>query len=163
MDGKQEPGHKTGRKTADKFLEACLLQLLSEGMSHGYALMEQLEQFGVSQDALNISTLYRTLRNMEKEGLFESKWEEGGSGPKRRVYLIAEKGRQELEFRIQKIRARKSGIDRLIRAFDRVHEQTEQHGGPEKREEMRQMLSLKNTSKIKPFGSPGAAFTGSGS
>jgi len=135
MDKKLEPGCKAGRKTADRFLEACLLQLLSEGAGHGYALMEQLQQFGISTDALNISTLYRTLRHMENEGCLASVWEEGGPGPKRRVYLIAEKGKKELEIRIRMMKARKSGIDRLISAYDRAREQAVQPGGPGQRKE----------------------------
>ena len=136
MDGKQAPGCNAGRKTADRFLEACLLQLLSQGTGHGYVLMEQLQQFGISTDALNISTLYRTLRHMEKEGCLESEWEEGGPGPKRRIYLISEKGKKELEIRIRMMKARKSGIDRLINAYDRAQEQSLQTDRPEKKEEM---------------------------
>lgn len=136
MDGKQAPGCNAGRKTADRFLEACLLQLLSQGTGHGYVLMEQLQQFGISTDALNISTLYRTLRHMEKEGCLESEWEEGGPGPKRRVYLISEKGKKELEIRIRMMKARKSGIDRLINAYDRAQEQAVQTDRPGKKEEM---------------------------
>ncbi|WP_288925116.1 PadR family transcriptional regulator [uncultured Trichococcus sp.] len=136
MDGKQAPGCNAGRKTADRFLEACLLQLLSQGTGHGYVLMEQLQQFGISTDALNISTLYRTLRHMEKEGCLESEWEEGGPGPKRRIYLISEKGKKELEIRIRMMKARKSGIDRLINAYDRAQEQAVQTDRPGKKEEM---------------------------
>ena len=130
-------GCADGRRTADKFLEACLLQLLSEGMGHGYALMEQLEQFGYSPEAVNLSTLYRMLRHMEQEGCLQSAWEEGGPGPKRRVYLIAEKGKRELEIRIRMMKARKSGIDRLIGAYDRAREQDARTGGPGQREEVR--------------------------
>ena len=136
MDGKQAPGCNAGRKTADRFLEACLLQLLSQGTGHGYVLMEQLQQFGISTDASNISTLYRTLRHMEKEGCLESEWEEGGPGPKRRIYLISEKGKKELEIRIRMMKARKSGIDRLINAYDRAQEQAVQTDRPGKKEEM---------------------------
>ena len=112
------------------------MQLLSQGTGQGYVLMEQLQQFGISTDALNISTLYRTLRHMEKEGCLESEWEEGGPGPKRRIYLISEKGKKELEIRIRMMKARKSGIDRLINAYDRAQEQAVQTDRPGKKEEM---------------------------
>lgn len=137
MDRNQEPGCKAGRKAADKFLEACLLQLLSEGKLHGYALMEQLERFGISASALNMSTLYRTLRHMEKDGCLESEWEEGGPGPKRRVYLIAQKGTNELAIRIGMMKARKSGIDRLISAYDRMRDQAERPCDTKQGEEKR--------------------------
>ncbi|MHC1787474.1 MAG: PadR family transcriptional regulator [Christensenellales bacterium] len=135
MSDTREPGCRAGGKPADRFLEACLLQLLSEGTGHGYALMEQLAAFGVSSEGLNVSTLYRRLRHMEKEGLLQSDWEEGGRGPKRRVYLIAEKGKEELEIRIRMMKARKSGIDRLISAYDQAQERAVQAGGTEQREE----------------------------
>ena len=126
MEHKQGPGCAQGKRTADKFLEACLLQLLSEGTGHGYALMEQLEQFGFSPEAVNLSTLYRMLRHMEKEGCLESVWEEGGPGPKRRVYLILEKGRRELDQRIRMMKTRKAHIERLIGEYDRSMEQAAQ-------------------------------------
>ncbi len=124
MEQKQRPGFVGGKRTADKFLEACLLQLLSEGTAHGYALMEKLEQFGYSREAVNISTLYRILRHLEKEGCLKSVWEEGGAGPKRRVYLILENGKMELELRIRMMKSRKAHIERLIGEYDRFREQT---------------------------------------
>lgn len=136
MENAQEKRSSVSKSAGDGFLEACLLQLLSEGMGHGYALMEQLQKFGISTKALNISTLYRTLRHMEKEGYLESEWEDGGPGPKRRVYLISEKGKKELEIRIRMMKARKSGIDRLINAYDRAQEQAVQTDRPGKKEEM---------------------------
>jgi len=123
MEHKQESGCAQNKRTADKFLEACLLQLLSEGTGHGYALMEQLEEFGFSPEAVNLSTLYRMLRHMEKEGCLESVWEEGGPGPRRRVYLILEKGRRELDQRIRMMKTRKAHIERLIGEYDRSMEQ----------------------------------------
>ena len=44
------------------------LVVLREESSHGYELMERLEQFGFVEH-LNPGTLYRTLRQMEQEGL----------------------------------------------------------------------------------------------
>ena len=136
MENAQEKRSSVSKSTGDRFLEACLLQLLSEGMGHGYALMEQLQKFGISTKALNISTLYRTLRHMEKEGCLESEWEDGGPGPKRRVYLISEKGKKELEIRIRMMKARKSGIDRLISAYDGARGQDVQPSDKEQRKEM---------------------------
>ncbi len=46
--------------------------MLQEKNSHGYKLMERLEEFGFEQ--INPGTLYRALRKMEKEGLCESTW-----------------------------------------------------------------------------------------
>ena len=56
----------------ERFLEVCLLLLLYDEIGYGSGLVEQLASFGFSDDDLNVSTLYRTLRKMEKEGLVTS-------------------------------------------------------------------------------------------
>ena len=69
------------------------LVLLREESSYGYELMEQIEEeFGFEQ--INAGSVYRTLRQMEKEELCSSQWdvrvEESGSP--RRMYAITEAG-----------------------------------------------------------------------
>ena len=70
------------------------LVLLEEESSHGYELMKRMEEeFGFEQ--INPGPVYRTLRQMENEGLCRSEWdvpraEEGG--PPRRMYVITEAG-----------------------------------------------------------------------
>ena len=98
----------------ERFMEVCLLLLLYEETGHGYGLIEQLSYFGFSKEQLNVSTLYRTLRRMEKEGSVVSAWEEGGKGPKRRVYNITDSGKKELEKWIQILKGRKARIEKLI-------------------------------------------------
>lgn len=102
----------------ERFLEVCLLLLLYDKVGYGYGLIEDLAFFGFSQDELNISTLYRTLRKMENENLVTSKWEEGGPGPKRRVYEITETGKEELDQWIKILKVRKARIEKLIGRYD---------------------------------------------
>ena len=102
----------------ERFLEVCLLLLLYDEIGYGYGLVEQLASFGFSEDDLNVSTLYRTLRKMEKEGLVTSLWEEGGQGPKRRVYEITMNGKNELDQWIRILKVRKSRIESLIIKYD---------------------------------------------
>lgn len=102
------------RRGPDPFLEACLLQLLSEGAGHGYALMEQLGPFGFPSGSLNITTLYRALRSLEREGCVRSEWETGGAGPQRRNYRILGKGEAVLGERVGLMKARMGQIKRLI-------------------------------------------------
>jgi PadR family transcriptional regulator PadR len=100
------------------FMAVCLLLLLREETGHGYGLIEQLSYFGFSEEQLNVSTLYRTLRTMEKEGSVVSTWEEGGKGPKRRVYSITESGKKELENWILVLNGRKAMIEKLIKRYE---------------------------------------------
>jgi poly-beta-hydroxybutyrate-responsive repressor len=102
----------------ERFMEVCLLMLLYQETAHGYGLIEQLSSFGFSEDQLNVGTLYKTLRKMEKEALVFSVWEEGGLGPKRRVYNITDSGKKELDSWIQILKARKARIEILIRKYE---------------------------------------------
>ena len=109
----------TGRPNyMEKFLEVCLLLLLYDEIGYGYGLIDQLASYGFSEDTLNLSTLYRTLRKMENAGFVTSLWEEGGQGPKRRVYKITSKGKNELDQWISMLKVRKSRIELLIRKYD---------------------------------------------
>lgn len=102
----------------ERFLEVCLLVLLYDEIGYGYGLIEQLSSFGFSEEDLNVSTLYRTLRKMENEGLVSSLWEEGGQGPKRRVYEITTRGKNELDQWVRILKVRKSRIESLISKYD---------------------------------------------
>ncbi len=118
MDKKQASCCTNTNHKMERFLEVCLLLLLYDEVGYGYGLIEQLEYFGFSQDELNVSTLYRTLRKMEKEKLVSSFWEEGGPGPKRRVYEITENGRNNLDRWINILETRKLRIQRLIDKYE---------------------------------------------
>jgi len=102
---------------AERFLEVCLLLLLYRDAGYGYGLLEQLALFGFNADTLNMSTLYRTLRKLESRSLVTSAWEDGGPGPRRRVYLITENGRQDLDQWIEVLLARKQRIETVITEY----------------------------------------------
>lgn len=57
---------------------------------YGYALVQSLEEKGVTIDP---NTLYPLLRRLESQGLLESNWETGGSKP-RKYYRRTEYGLQ---------------------------------------------------------------------
>jgi poly-beta-hydroxybutyrate-responsive repressor len=76
------------------WLTPVTLVLLREESSHGYELMERLEEFGFEQ--INPGTLYRTLRKMEREGLCGSTWRTSAGGPPCRVYSVTEAGQAYL-------------------------------------------------------------------
>ena len=61
---------------------------------YGYDLHKKL----TSEVAeVEISRFYRVLIRMLNEGLLKSRWEKSSFGPRRRVYLLGEKGRKELD------------------------------------------------------------------
>jgi PadR family transcriptional regulator, regulatory protein PadR len=81
-----------------RWLTPVALVLLKEESSYGYELMERVEEeFGFEQ--INPGSVYRALRQMEKEGLCSSVWDvqaEGGAPP-RRMYVITDAGEAYLK------------------------------------------------------------------
>lgn len=77
------------------FARPCLLLLLAESPAHGYELMEQLRPFGFSIN--DPAAIYKSLRQMEEEGLVTSSWETSPRGPARRVYALTSDGRDQLD------------------------------------------------------------------
>lgn len=113
----------------ERFIEVCLLVLLKEEPGYGYGLIDELAGFGFEPAQLNVSTLYRSLRKMEKEKLVTSKWESGGQGPRRRVYEITDQGAQDLNQWIQILKMRKQRIEQLIMRFDKLESGGEKNEG----------------------------------
>ena len=72
------------------WLTPVALVILREESSYGYELMERLEQFGFEQ--IRAQTLYRILRQMEKEGLCHSELEISESGAAYRIYAATDAG-----------------------------------------------------------------------
>ena len=67
-------------------LVLSVLSQMSEP-KYGYALVQSLEEKGVSIDP---NTLYPLLRRLEKQGLLKSAWETGGSKPRKYYQRTAE-------------------------------------------------------------------------
>jgi poly-beta-hydroxybutyrate-responsive repressor len=90
--------------------------MLQEQRSHGYDLLERLEEFGFEE--INPGTMYRTLRQMEKEGLCESVWDtSASSGPARRVYLVTDAGEAHLVSWVEGCKKYQQAIDSFFRAY----------------------------------------------
>ena len=72
-----------------------ILLMLRGWNSYGYELMEKMSTFGLN--AMNPGTFYRTLRQMEKDGVVSSNWDTSEAGPARRVYSITDAGEAYLK------------------------------------------------------------------
>jgi PadR family transcriptional regulator, regulatory protein PadR len=97
------------------WLVPVILVTLREWNSYGYKLMEQAAALGFG--AMNPGTLYRTLRNMEKEGLCESKWETSKGEPARRVYSITDAGDAYLDFWARSLEQYQRNLDTFFRLY----------------------------------------------
>lgn len=101
------PGGRRGR-----WLEPFLLRLVADGEAHGRALISRLDRLCLAPDGVDEGMAYRTLRELEGDGLMRSAWITD-DGPPRRTYQLTEAGRRALDewFAVMRERAR------LIDAF----------------------------------------------
>jgi len=107
-----------------RFLEPTLLLLLHHGPSHGYTLLEQMEEFGLG--GLNPSVVYRALREMESRGWVTSTWnEERTQGPPRRVYNLTAQGDEALGLWTQDLQETRDLISHLVTAYSQHMEKGE--------------------------------------
>lgn len=81
---------------------------------HGYGLMDGLRSLGFEEYPVDFSAVYRTLRNLEMEGMVRSDWDlEVAAGPPRRVYTIAPEGEAYLARCVEDLHA----TDRVLHTF----------------------------------------------
>jgi poly-beta-hydroxybutyrate-responsive repressor len=76
------------------FLASWLLLLLRNWSAHGYQLIQTLMLMGLG--AVDPATVYRTLRQLESEGLISSVWDPQASGAARRMYTLTPNGEEYL-------------------------------------------------------------------
>ena len=123
MNKEENTGAADNRETGFRSVEArprnwlvpVILLSLREWNSYGYELMERASAFGF--EAMNPGTLYRTLRQMEKEGVVESSWETSRGGPARRMYTITDAGRSYLDFWAKSLEQYQQTMDTFFRLY----------------------------------------------
>ena len=107
-------------------LEPVLLLLLHEGLSHGYALLDRLQEFGLGH--VDPSAVYRALRDMEEREWVTSTWDEKKTqGPPRRVYQLTEQGDEALAHWITDLEQTRDHIDHVLKTYG-THMQEHEEG-----------------------------------
>jgi PadR family transcriptional regulator PadR len=104
-------------------LAPFVLLAVSLQRAHGYVIEDYLRTLGLF--GITMSTLYRTLRQMEREGFVESAWEPGPTGPARRVYTITDAGLTWLDSSASMLNAYRQTIDRFFGLYDAGRPQPE--------------------------------------
>ena len=92
-----------------------LLLALSYYRAHGYLLQQYLRTLGLF--GVDITTIYRTLRQMEKQGLVDSAWDTDAQGPARRVYSLTPGGKAFLESWAAALGQYREILDRFFRMY----------------------------------------------
>jgi PadR family transcriptional regulator, regulatory protein PadR len=98
------------------FLQPQLLMSLLKKPAHGYELMERLA--GAGDPAVDPGLLYRTLRQLEEEGLVRSAWNTDGVGPARRLYEATSEGEDYLRAWTVNIRQIRDQMDQFLAEYE---------------------------------------------
>jgi PadR family transcriptional regulator PadR len=97
-----------------RWMEPFVMVLLSVGPAHGYAIVGELADLGITNGSVDVGQVYRTLRDLEAAGQVRSAWSTSGSGPARREYELTAAGYAALDEWAAVIKERA----RLIGEFD---------------------------------------------
>jgi PadR family transcriptional regulator PadR len=96
-------------------LTPYVLLAISTQKAHGYFIEQYLRSLGLAQ--VEMTTLYRMLRQLERDGLVKSVWEGQAGGPARRVYTLTDAGRALLDTGASYLQQYRNAIDTFFGAY----------------------------------------------
>jgi PadR family transcriptional regulator PadR len=97
------------------WLQPFLLLALDQWQSHGYELIRRMTAFGF--EALDRGSVYRILRQLDRDGLVSSGWDTSKEGPARRLYCLTDAGRDYLNVWADSLRAYQSMLDQFFSLY----------------------------------------------
>lgn len=106
----------------ERSIQAELLLLLGQRPSHGYELIQRLNEADFRSGEADAATVYRNLRRMDKDGLIMSHWEVGESGPGRRLYKLTAQGEDSLKAWAKYITQQKARLENFLQAYCQFEE-----------------------------------------
>lgn len=93
-------------------LEGCILAIISKNATYGYEISRQLGEYGFGSIAEG--TIYPLLLRLEKNKLVTAVYRQSELGPKRKYYLLTDKGRTQLEQFAENYRELSAAVERLF-------------------------------------------------
>jgi PadR family transcriptional regulator, regulatory protein PadR len=109
--------HRTTEVRPKNLLVPVMLMALRQCNSYGYELTEKTTAFW--KVAISPGTVYRTLRQMEKNGDVESAWHTNANGPARRMYSITDAGEANLDLWIESLKQYQSTVEAFLGHYHR--------------------------------------------
>jgi PadR family transcriptional regulator, regulatory protein PadR len=104
-----------------RFVEPVLLFLLKrKSRCYGYELVGDLHEYALTDSEIEIAAVYRTLRQLEKNGCVNSEWDIEGSGPARRLYVLTPHGEQHFQEWITVLEHVCKSMERFVREAQMV-------------------------------------------
>jgi poly-beta-hydroxybutyrate-responsive repressor len=103
------------RGTPKNYLMAWLLVMLKDLNLHGYEIMKELkENFAVVSDP---GTVYRALRQLERDGYITSWWDPKEQGPARRIYTLTDGGKDALALWSSALQQYRTNLDAFFSLY----------------------------------------------
>ncbi len=81
-------------------IDILLLSIIAKHDTYGYEIAQSLKQESEDLYSMGQGTLYPALKRLEKKELLQSYWNESESGMKRKFYTITDKGKKELQKKV---------------------------------------------------------------
>jgi len=118
--GSGRGGQRGGGRGVARYVEASLLLLLAERPAHGHELNQRLrEVFPVPEQLPDVSTIYRSLAELEAQGAVTSTWTAGDGGG-RKVHELTEVGQDLLTFWAARFQEEQAGLVRFLEHVERL-------------------------------------------
>ncbi len=105
--------------TIERFVEPCILLLLSKEPAYGYGLMEGLEKH--CGERVDIGNLYRTLRRMEQNDWVTSQWDRKENERDKRMYTVTKTGRAFLKSAVLSLKQTDELIHHLFSGYQKIY------------------------------------------
>ncbi len=103
------------RGTPKNYLMAWLLVMLKDINLHGYEIMTALrDNFAITTDP---GTVYRALRQLERDGYISSRWSAQDQGPARRVYTLTGAGGDALKLWSSALEQYRTNLDAFFSLY----------------------------------------------
>lgn len=97
-------------------IDMLVLSLISKRDMYGYEIAKKVRTDSSGAFELKEGTLYLALKRIEKQKLVTSYWgDEQGSGGRRKYYQITDKGKNELEQKVNEWEFIKKNIDIFLK------------------------------------------------
>jgi PadR family transcriptional regulator, regulatory protein PadR len=98
-----------------RLIEPAVLYLLGTGeAAHGYDLLSEVNEMGLTDTQVDPGAIYRVLRQLETEGAAISTWDTSGGGPARRNYELTEIGKARLASWVHVIARRAEAMQQFV-------------------------------------------------
>lgn len=108
------PPRSTKRDLLPGTLDMLVLQTLSVGSLHGYAIAQHIERLSDGVFRVEQGSLYPALERLLSAGWVTAKWDKSPTGRRARYYTLTASGRRQLGHEISEFEKASLAIARIL-------------------------------------------------